>query len=182
MIALAHLISPCSTSVPSVESCIPGNVCPVPFPLTPLSFKGEQYSFSRKVLCLWGIQIFIIFDLKLSLPPPNILLTANSKKWFQADVREGLILNSHYPGYTASGRVGTCLWAHWHKRKISGLAQQNSELKSPCKKSHRWLVNAFKDLKSPVRASKVAQQVKALAVNLATRIWSLRGVEMWLRN
>lgn len=77
MIALAHLISLCSTSAPPVESCNPGNVCPVLFPRALMSFKGEQYSFAfkeKKTPLFVRNRDFITFDLKLSLLPPNILL------------------------------------------------------------------------------------------------------------
>lgn len=80
MIALAHLTSLCSTSLPSPENCIPGNVCCALFPLTLVSFKGEHYSFAKKSFPPFVMNSdFITFDLKLSFLPSILLITTISK-------------------------------------------------------------------------------------------------------
>lgn len=144
MIALAHLISLCSTSAPPVESCNPGNVCPVLFPRALMSFKGEQYSFAfkeKKTPLFVRNRDFITFDLKLSLLPPNILLIElrKSKKWFQ------VVIGDRLTKLTLLKVQSVAEWALVSRpfdsnTGVLGFAQQTSESTSPFRKSHRWPV------------------------------------------
>lgn len=145
MIALAHLISLCSTSAPPVESCNPGNVCPVLFPRALMSFKGEQYSFAfkekKKLLCLWGIEILSLLTLNWAcyLQIFYLLNLENPKKWFQVDVGDRLTkltllkVQSVEQWALVSGPFDS-------NTGVSGFAQQTSESTSPFRKSHRWPV------------------------------------------
>lgn len=79
-IALAHLTSLCSTSLLSPESYIPGNFCCVLFPLVWCHLKVNITVLLRKSFPSFAMNNdFSTFDLKMSLPPSNLLITVTSK-------------------------------------------------------------------------------------------------------
>lgn len=126
MIALAHLTSLCSNSLPSPESCLPGNVCCALFPLISCHVKVNIAVLLRKPFPSFVMNSdFIIFYLKMRLLPSSLLITNVSK--FKEIFSGGPQLAADSPPLLLRGTLspGILLDMHDLRALLKDLLNQN---------------------------------------------------------
>ena len=147
-IALAHLTSLCSTSLLSPESYIPGNFCCVLFPLVWCHLKVNITVLLRKPFPSFAMNNdFSTFDLKMSLPPSNLLITVTSKfkEIFPGGPQIGLDSKKKTPCYSCGSQpngtlsLGTLLEMQNLRTLPKALLNQSLHFN----KTLRWFYNHF---------------------------------------